>query len=92
MLWPALHRVGRLTSDIVTGMSATQFTRVGRIARITLGSCCKEKIIHYGCVYVFFRSIVRFSITFDGREKTHKNFRGKCGIISELVWTKPLLP
>ena len=29
MLWPALPRMGRKTSDVITGMSVTQFIGMG---------------------------------------------------------------
>ena len=31
MLWPDISRVGRVTSDVVMGMSVTQFLAVGQI-------------------------------------------------------------
>ena len=36
MLWPDLPRVGRITSDLVTGTSVTDFTTVGHIARANM--------------------------------------------------------
>ena len=32
MSWPDFSQFGRVTSDLVTGMSVTQFTMVGHIA------------------------------------------------------------
>ena len=34
-VWPALPRVGRITLDVVRGMSVTDFTTVGHIAKPT---------------------------------------------------------
>ena len=36
MVWPALPRMGRITSDVVTCMSVMQFIRVGHIATFKL--------------------------------------------------------
>ena len=33
MLWPDIIRVGRITSDVIRGMSVTQFIGVGHIAK-----------------------------------------------------------
>jgi len=32
MLWPDIIQFGRITSDVITGMSVTDFTTVGHIA------------------------------------------------------------
>ena len=32
MLWPDISRMGRITSDVIRGMSVTQFIGVGHIA------------------------------------------------------------
>ena len=34
MLWPDIIQFGRVTSDVITGMSVTDFTTVGHIATL----------------------------------------------------------
>ena len=36
-VWPALPRMGRITSDVINGMSVTDFTMVGHIAILQVG-------------------------------------------------------
>ena len=37
MLWPDIPPLGRIISNVITGMSVTQFLAVGHIPRVNVG-------------------------------------------------------